>query len=112
MKFSEAIFDGVWAVCSLGHITKKALPEVLAKIYSMLKEGGCFYWALRKGHCEELIKDSRYPGNIEKFWSFYQEDELKELLEAAQFKIIDFAIVAKNHPYQTQDAFRVFCQKI
>lgn len=107
-----ASFDGAWAACSLGHIAKTALPTVLQTIHSLLKDNGYFYLALKKGNGESLEKDSRYEGNFLKFWSYYSEEELKQILQLAQFKIVDFATVEINHSYQSHPAFRIFCQKI
>lgn len=111
MNLPASSFDGAWSACSLGHISKKLLPHVLEKIHSLLKENGFFYLALKKGSGEKLEIDSRYNGDFKKFWSFYEEDELKNILQVAQFKILEFDTVEKNHLYQTHSAFRIFCQK-
>lgn len=111
MNFPESSFDGAWAACSLGHIAKSQLPNVLKKIHLLLKENGYFYLTLKKGSGEVLEQDSRYDGDFKKFWSFFEEDELRKLLQSAQFKILDFAMVEKHCQYQTHDSFRVFCQK-
>ena len=71
-----------------------------------------FISPLKKGSGEVLENDGRYDGNVKKFWSYYEEQELKHFLQAAQFKILEFDTVEKTHPYQTHSAFRVFCQKI
>jgi SAM-dependent methyltransferase len=107
----DASFDGIWAVCSLGHIAKNNLPSVLKKLYQLLANKGYFYLALKKGKGEQLEHDIRYKGNIRKFWAYYEEEELKNILRYASFKILDFSTVPKNHAYQNQDAFRVVCQK-
>lgn len=112
MNFPASSFDGAWAACSLAHISKITFPEVLKKIHSILRENGYFYLTLKKGSGEVLENDGRYDGNVKKFWSYYEEQELKHFLQAAQFKILEFDTVEKTHPYQTHSAFRVFCQKI
>lgn len=112
MNFHEASFDGAWAACSLGHLPKKALPAVLKKIHFILAEQGYFYLALKKGSGEILENDARYGSDVKKFWSYYEEDELKDRLQEAHFEILDFATVAVNHHYQTHPAFRIFCQKL
>ena len=112
MTLPAASFDGAWSACSLGHIPKNKILDVLKQIHSLLKDNGHFYLALKKGSGEILEKDSRYEGKIEKFWSYYEEDELKNLLQSAKFKILDFASVEKIFAYQTHPAIRVFCQKI
>lgn len=112
MSFPASSFDGVWSACSLAHISKKIFPDVLKKINFILKKNGCFYLALKKGSGEVLERDSRYDGDFKKFWSFFEEEELKNLLQEAQFKMIEFDTVEKSNPYQTHSSFRVFCKKI
>lgn len=112
MSLPASSFDGAWAACSLGHISKKVLPDVLKNIHFLLKQCGYFYLALKKGAGEILEKDLRYDGDVKKFWSYFEEEELKNILQAAQFKILAFDRVEKSHTYQTHSAFRVFCQKI
>jgi len=111
MDLAENTYDGVWAVCSLTHIAKKELPNVLKKIHLLLKEDGYFYLALKKGSGEVLEQDKRYEGEHKKFWSFFTEDEIRRFLQEAHFNVVDFAEVEKNSPYQTHSAFRIFCQK-
>ena len=111
IAFPACSFDGVWAACSLSHIPKKTLPNILQKIRYLLKERGCFYLTLKKGAKEALIKDLRYEGNFEKYWAFYEEEELQKLLEAAKFKILELVTVEKRFAYQTDSCVRAFCQK-
>lgn len=112
MNFPASSFDGAWAACSLGHISKIAFPDVLKKIHFILRERGYFYIALKKGLGETLENDVRYNGNIKKFWSYFEEHELKNFLQDAQFKVLELDTIEKTHPYQTHSAFRAFCQKI
>ncbi|KTC66332.1 S-adenosyl-L-methionine-dependent methyltransferases (plasmid) [Legionella adelaidensis] len=112
MNLPAASFDGAWAACSLGHISKKIFPDVIKRIHFLLKEKGYFYLTLKKGANEILEQDFRYDGDIKKFCAFYEEEELKNILQEAQFKILEFDIIEKQHAYQTHDALRVFCQKI
>lgn len=108
--FPASSFEGAWACCSLSHITKKVLPYVLKNIHSLLKPDGYFYLSVKKGSGEGLAEDLRY-GNIKKFWSFFEEDELKKYLQMAHFKILDCRTVEKTSPYHTHPGIRVFCQK-
>jgi len=111
LNLPEGVYDGVWSICSLGHIAKNKLPNVLNKIYSLLNKNGYFYLALKKGKGEILEKDTRYNGEHKKFWSYFEEDEIKHYLKAANFDVLDFSIVEKNSPYQTHAAFRIYCKK-
>lgn len=112
INFSPATFEGAWAACSLGHIPKNKFLNVLKQIHVLLKEEGYFYLALKKGAGEILERDARYAGNHQKFWSFFEEVELKNHLENAGFKILDLKVTEKRYDYQTHPAFRIFCQKI
>jgi SAM-dependent methyltransferase len=110
--FEPSSFDGAWACCSLLHIPKKILPHVLKNIYSALKEGGHFYLTLKKGSGETLEKDLRYEGgDFVKFWSFFEEKELQDLMESANFKILECVTVQQETKYQTHPCIRIFCQK-
>src|SRR5689334_15154974 len=40
MNFPADSFDAAWAGCSLGHIPKKRVSEVIQKIHSFLKDRG------------------------------------------------------------------------
>ena len=110
INFPSASFDGIWSLCSLLHFPKKVLPNIIKNIHSLLKEDGYFYMALKKGRGEVLEKDTRY-GDFEKFWAFYEEDELRQIFESAQFNILELCSVEKTSAYQTHDAIRVFAQK-
>jgi ubiquinone/menaquinone biosynthesis C-methylase UbiE len=72
MSFQASSFDGVWSGCSLAHISKKILPDVLKKINFILKESGYFYLTLKNGSGETLERDSRYDGDFKKFWSAFR----------------------------------------
>lgn len=111
MQFQDGTFDAAWSACSLMHIPKQHFPKVLEKIHGMLKGGGYLYLALKQGTGEGLIEDTRYEGSIQKYWSFYEKEELAKMLLNAHFNIEEFDLIEKTHQYQTHDAFRIFCQK-
>ncbi|MFT4059089.1 MAG: class I SAM-dependent methyltransferase [Legionella sp.] len=111
MNLPDAAFDGAWAACSLGHVSKKVFPSVIQKIHCILKENGYLYITLKKGKGESLEQDIRYEGDVKKFWAFFEEEEIKNILQEAKFKILDCDVIEKTHSYQTHNAIRVFCQK-
>lgn len=76
-----------------------------------LKDKGYFYMSMKEGTGEALEEDIRYNSRIKKFWAYYKEQELRNILEQAQFSILEFDRVEKRHPYHSHNAFRVFCQK-
>ena len=66
---------------------------------------------LKRADGEMLEKDQRYQGGIQKFWAYYQEDEIKQLLHEAGFTLLSLDCVFPKHAYQSHPAFRAFCQK-
>jgi SAM-dependent methyltransferase len=111
MAVTPSFFDGAWAACSLAHLSKASFPAVLKDIYTMLKNKGYFYLALKQGEGEGLEIDKRYEGHVEKFWAYYEYEELKNFLEEAQFKVIQLDVIEKSYDYQSHAALRAFCQK-
>jgi SAM-dependent methyltransferase len=111
LDFPEETFDAVWAASSLLHLPKSVLPHVLARIHAILEEDGYFYLTLKKGSGEQLEVDERYEDAKQKFWAYYEADEIKKLLTEAQFAVLACDLIEKNHPYHSHAAYRLFCRK-
>lgn len=79
------VFDGVWANFSLLHARRGEMPGYLAAIHKALKQGGIFHIGMKTGKGEER-------DDIGRFYTYYTQDELNILLEAAGFTILDFTI--------------------
>lgn len=75
----EAQYDGIWACASLLHVSPENLPDVLKRLYMLLRPDGILYASFKYGSGER-IKDGRY---------FYDmnERECRELLESVDFEI-------------------------
>lgn len=106
----DLIFDGAWANASLLHLSKNEFSRVLKSIYKSLKFNGLFYIKLKKGSSEGLELDSRY-NNLEKFYSYYDEQEMRELLLAAGFTVLDLFVTENESSYQTHPYIHAFCRK-
>lgn len=112
LTFPPEFFDGAWASCALLHISKQNIPPVLHKIHALLKPKGCFYLSVKQSNIDEAFEeDSRY-GGLEKYWSFYKQDELINLLISTGFKIIDTIIASKNSDYDTHPVVKIFAEKL
>ena len=110
LNFPKESFDGVWASCSLLHLAKNRVISVLSKIHNLLRQDGVFYLSVKQGSGEMIEKDQRY-GGLEKFWSFYQEDELRNFLTSAGFNIHEVFIVGSHASYQTHPRIKFFAKK-
>ncbi len=110
IRFPQESFDGVWASCSLLHIPKNKIISVLSQIHNLLRKDGVLYLSVKQGAGEMVEKDQRY-GGLEKFWSFFQEDELRDFLVSAGFNIHEICVVGAISSYQTHPRIKVFSKK-
>lgn len=89
MSFPEGSFGGVFAQASLLHIPKKLIPKVLEKIHKILKKDGILYLALKEGFGEREVVEERFGKEIKRFFSFFTQKEISELLKNNQFRVIE-----------------------
>lgn len=89
MDFSPSSFDGIYARASLLHIPKEVIPQVLSTCSKILKDKGYIYIAVKEGNGEELVRERRYDREVERFFSFFQEDEIAGLVQDAGFDLVD-----------------------
>lgn len=98
LEFKANSFHGVWASASLLHIPKKKILQVFKNLHSLLVEKGIFYLSLKKGSGEGIQADPRY-GDVQKFWSFYEKEEVEEILKQADFKVLESVISERKATY-------------
>lgn len=110
LAFPEGSFDGVWASASLHHLPKKRLLEVLKSVRELLKPGGLFYLTVKQGKGEGLVQDSRY-GGLQKFYSYFELEEIVALLKEAQFHAIDDRVAEQRVSYETHPSIHLFCRR-
>ncbi len=106
LKFPSGYFGGVWCSATLLHVKKKEVPKALSEIKHVLKKGGVLYLALKEGTGEKVIKDERYTGT-EKFYSYFTENEIKEILKKNGFRTLDFQVAFYKDAYR-KDAGRIY----
>ncbi|WP_066707963.1 class I SAM-dependent DNA methyltransferase [Celeribacter ethanolicus] len=75
-------FDGVWANFSLLHAERADLPDLLTRIHHALTPSGVFHIAMKLG-------TGAGPDKIGRYYTYYGEAELEDLLSAAGFKIME-----------------------
>jgi SAM-dependent methyltransferase len=111
LDFPPNSFDGVWANCSLLHVPKRSIPAVLQNIAAILKSKGIFYLALKLGDAGEVLeKDTRYNG-AEKFWSYFEQEELAGLLADAGFIVLEQEIIQPSKSYDTHPHIKILASK-
>lgn len=77
----QSVYHGVWANFSLLHAPKESLSLHLSAIHQALKPRGIFHIAMKTGV-------GSATDTIDRFYSYYSEEELNELLEIAGFEIL------------------------
>ncbi len=88
LPFVADEFDGVWAYTSLLHVPKSDTGKAFLEIVRVLKKGGALGLGLIEGD-EELYRESSGV-NMPRWFSFYTEQEVRELLFEYGLKEIFF----------------------
>jgi ubiquinone/menaquinone biosynthesis C-methylase UbiE len=89
IDFQANEFDAVWACASLLHVRKADAPEVLAGFRRVLKPEGILCVMVKQGEGEMM---KRYPGRPDRFLVYYNEAELKQLLDGNGFAVLSLKI--------------------
>ncbi len=77
--FEDQYFDGVFAKASLLHVPKDKITKVFDEIIRVLKKGGVFHLAVKKGNAEKEILENDYGYEYKRFFSYWEPDELEHL---------------------------------
>lgn len=77
----EGLYDGIWACASLLHVSRTDLPDVIKRLYRLLRDGGILYASFKKGTGERL-KDGRYFHDLE-------ETACREIMEEAGLTVLE-----------------------
>lgn len=102
LEFPDNTFDGFWAAASLLHVPKKEINIVLQEIYRITKEKGVGFISIKeKTILEEGIIKEEKMGGIERYFSFYTQEEFKKILEVNNFTILEQGTHVENDERKT-----------
>jgi trans-aconitate methyltransferase len=108
VEFEISTLDGVWMNASLLHLTKEEGKVLLGRILNWLKPGGYLYLQMKQGEGEKEIPTSKYGRNdLSRFYSFYNEDELREILTGLGFTINNI----ESEDRRNETWIKIFAQK-
>lgn len=110
LDFEDSFFDGIWSSATLLHLKKEDARKALAEFNRVLKKKGLLYLDMKEGEGEETLKDPRYS-KTEKFYSYFREAELKELLKERGFEIADHVCSSKATKYHYTKVIYLIAKK-
>ncbi len=87
--FQDGEFDGFWAAACFLHIPKSDIAGVLQEAKRITKDGGVGFISVKEknGTDEGMVEENKY-GGISRYFSFYTQDEFKNLLEQNGFSVV------------------------
>ncbi len=80
----DGALDGLWVCASFLHIPKHDAPAVLKELRRVLRPGGVLFISIKRGLGQRWIT---HGSGGQRFFVFYQEDELDALLAATGFAV-------------------------
>ncbi|MDD5651278.1 MAG: class I SAM-dependent methyltransferase [Candidatus Nanoarchaeia archaeon] len=87
LKFNKGSFDGIWCMSSISDIKKNEVSDVFKNFSKVLKENGILYISVREGQDEKVIEKGFF-NDLPRFYAFYQQTEMEEILRNNKFKIL------------------------
>lgn len=109
IEFTDSGFNGIWFNAGLLSVEKKFALPILTSLFRILKDKGVLLVSVKEGIGEGFQMDKRY--NVQKYYSLYCEEELKDLLSKAGFKYVKTIRPELKSSYHTAKWINVICEK-
>lgn len=106
LKFKKESFDGIWCMSSISDINKNDVNIILKNFNNVLKTNGILYISARQGEGEKVIEKGFF-NDLPRFYAFYSQVEIEDLLKNNKFKILSSNISNSNNV----NWIEVFAQK-
>ena len=88
IDFDNEVFDGIWSNVTLIHLEREDIIPALKEFYCVLKKGGVGYVSFKKGEGKGYKSEDMSGGNP-RFYTWFNQKEIKKYLKKAGFKLID-----------------------
>jgi len=111
LDFEDFSFNGIWASAILLHIHKSEIPSLIDSLYRILVNEGVLYLSVKKGQGDEFVPDIRYGDSAYKYWSYFSQEDLSNLLVKSGFILLKSEISNTNSSYSTNPWINIICQK-
>lgn len=87
LPLAEGI-DGIWCNAALLHLSRSQARQAVAEFCRVLLPGGVLYLAVKEGDGEQERSDA-YGEDAPRFFTYWQEDVLDDLIRESGFSVID-----------------------
>lgn len=89
LDFPQNSFDLFWACAVLLHMPKDKIDSALQSIRRVMKKGATGCITLKKGEGEKFVEGDHSGIGYKRFFSFYQEEEFRRILEKNNFELLE-----------------------
>jgi ubiquinone/menaquinone biosynthesis C-methylase UbiE len=86
LPIASACVDGCFVCASLLHLPRTQVAQALAEFRRVLHAGGALYVSVKEGEGEEWVANQE---GQERFFAYYQLEEIDPLIQAAGFEVVD-----------------------
>ena len=100
LPFAEHMFDGVWAMASLLHLSSAAILTALYEIQRVLKPNSFLFSSVKKGSGEIVGSDGRY-------YKFYELQEWEGIISGAGFHVLKIEENIEVRKLETGDTIEI-----
>ena len=94
----DAVYDGVWACATILNLSIHDAKKALFEFKRILKKGGVLFISVKEGTGEQMVPDRAG----ERFFKFFTQDELHELVENSGFQIEKVEIIESSIQKETR----------
>lgn len=102
MDFPDGSFDGFWASAAFLHAPKNEVNKALLETKRILVPHGVGFISMKeKTTMDEGAIHEEKAGGIDRYFSFYTEEEFRAILEESGFEILDAHKKEENDPAHT-----------
>ncbi len=92
-------YDGIMIINSTIHIEKKNMIKTFKGFKEALKNDGIIFIILQEGKGEKYV-DEPLDSSIKEFVNFYETDEIKEVFEKCNLKIIGMEVIKEYADFE------------
>jgi ubiquinone/menaquinone biosynthesis C-methylase UbiE len=110
ISFEDHSFDAVWFNMALFHVPKADARVVIDGLHRIIKPSGSLFMSVKQGVGEGMEEDPRY-GSQERFYSYYSNSDVSDLLEQSGFRIRKIQVVPPEDLYDLHPIIGVFAVK-